>query len=50
MPYITFKRELEKYAFTVLGTFVYITTSYCEAGLLLFPKSIIDDIEENLRT
>ena len=39
-----------KYAFTVLGTFIYIATSFCEAALLLFPKSIIDGIEENLRT
>ena len=38
------------YAFTLLGTFIYIATSFCEAALLLFPKSIIDDIEDNLRT
>ena len=38
------------YAFTVFSTFIYITTSFCEAALLLFPKFIIDDTEENLRT
>ena len=40
------------YAFTVIGTFIYIAASFCEAALalLLFPKSIINDIEEDLRT
>ena len=49
MPYITSTSD-QIYAFTVLGTFVYIASSFCEAALLLFPKSIIDDIAENLRT
>ena len=38
------------YAFSVLGTFMNIATSFCEAAFLLFPISIIDDIEGNLRT
>ena len=38
------------YVFTVLGTFIYIATSFCDAALLLFPKSIVDHVEENFRT
>ena len=49
MPYITSTRD-QIYAFTMLNTFIYITTSFCEAALLLFSKSTIDDIGENLRT
>ena len=37
-------------AFTILGTFIYNTTYSCEAALLLFTNSTIDDIEENIRT
>ena len=49
MPYITSSRD-QIYAFTVLDTFIYIVTCFFEAAFLLFPKSIIDDIEENFRT
>ena len=47
--YITSMRD-QIYAFTVLDTFIYIATYFCEAAILLILKSIIDDIEENLRT
>ena len=49
MPYITSLRN-QIYAFAVLDTFSYIATCFCEEALLLFPKSIVDDIEGNLRT
>ena len=48
MPNTTSTRDYI-YAFNVFRTFIYIATSFFEAALLLFPKSIIDYIEENLR-
>ena len=35
--------------FYCVGHFIYIAISFCESAILLFPKSIIGDIEENLR-
>ena len=50
MEMMGFELGIFIYAFTVLSTFIYIAASFCEAPLRLLPKSVIDDIEEKLRT